>query len=1085
MKNLKFGLLALLGALSSGSGLAQDVPPLSSVSSTGQGSALITPVRGQSPFEIDFAQTPEVAPDNAIILPVRARTSWPTAVPEPNVPVDVAGAAPLSTSRPARIWDQVYYDRNDQGIWSMGESYKALAHKDGFTFIPFLGSKAPQNYPVQFSLSSAILGGQPLEMGDAANLYREGDRVILDRGSVQVWYDMAIHSVEQSFALDVAGSTKDLVLNISVDTQLQPSELADGLTYRNVLGGVDYRHAIVVDGAGKTLELQIIPTTDGLSLTVPGSYLAQAISPVVVDPILSTYQIQTGLGRDQQAPDVAYDLSSNVFAYVQSSAFSATDSDVYIETYDSGNNTWRAGAWTDFTSQNWSNAAVANDNSTNTFLVACLGEDANGLDEIVGATHAASTLNRSPQFLIGDTLGLWENYSVDVAGNSVNTALFKVVWTRRFLSSGDTRIRSTTVVPPLLHSTTVPPSVGSLEAVTNTTGSDDSLPAISQSSGKANNAEWQLVYMRDDGFGNQVIGNVRYANDNTRLSSNANLAFVSGAAVRGLDVSEGLSDLTGANTGGPVYCLAASLFDGSHWSLWTMPLEANIVNTPFTLADREHRPSSDLAAFPAIASLADRFLISYIGTSSTAGGLRNLVTTLDYTPEGFFGVNERRVDVGSILGNAWRSGGAASRFSGGLYTSRYVGIAHKQENATIDIRAVTFTADLPHTPGVQYCTGTSNTTGDHGFITMFGIEDTQSSKTLLASNLPTGQLGYFIVGHGGTGQIMPPGSAGQLCIAGGIIGRYNQSGEYSSTGTSGSFSLSIDPTEMRSNNGNVAATAGSTYNFQAWHRENGGSSNFTNAISMMLQPTPGPIAGMVPIPSGSFDMGSSASTGVPYANGPEQQPVHNVTISQGFWMGSHEVTQAEYSALMGSNPSSFSGVNLPVEQVRWDDAMDYCTALTLQQLVLGNLPSGMEYRLPTEAEWEYACRAGTTTEFNVGPGLFCPDARFSFSQHSLTSCVTSAAPNTVPVGSYPANGFGLFDMHGNVLEWCLDSFSAYSPGALVDPFVTGGSVRVLRGGSWQSSSDTARSAYRLRYLIPGQTNASTGFRIVLAGILIP
>jgi formylglycine-generating enzyme required for sulfatase activity len=155
--------------------------------------------------------------------------------------------------------------------------------------------------------------------------------------------------------------------------------------------------------------------------------------------------------------------------------------------------------------------------------------------------------------------------------------------------------------------------------------------------------------------------------------------------------------------------------------------------------------------------------------------------------------------------------------------------------------------------------------------------------------------------------------------------------------------------------------------------------------------------------------------------------------------------------------------------------------LTVQEMAAGNLPAGYEYRLPTEAEWEYACRAGTTTEFNVGADLFCADARFGYSQHSNSSCGTSS---TIAVGSYSANAFGLYDMHGNVWEWCLDSIASYAPGAVTDPFVTGGSVRVIRGGSWNYDSRYCRSAVRTS-THPGNSWNFIGFRAVLALVLVP
>lgn len=236
---------------------------------------------------------------------------------------------------------------------------------------------------------------------------------------------------------------------------------------------------------------------------------------------------------------------------------------------------------------------------------------------------------------------------------------------------------------------------------------------------------------------------------------------------------------------------------------------------------------------------------------------------------------------------------------------------------------------------------------------------------------------------------------------------------------------------------------------------------------------------MVSIPSGTFLMGSNAASGPPYY-GPIG-PVHEVTLSYCYWMGATEVTQAQYTALMGTNPSQFPGASNPVEQVSWFNAQAYCTALTAQQKALGNVPSGYQYRLPTEAEWEYACRAGTTTEFNVGTALFCNDANFYYSYHSYSSCNASF---TVTVGSYAPNALGLYDMHGNVWEWCLDTYSAYQASAVTDPFITGGYSRVFRGGCYVNTSYFCLSARRNK-MDPTNQSSAIGFRVVLAPILVP
>ena len=263
----------------------------------------------------------------------------------------------------------------------------------------------------------------------------------------------------------------------------------------------------------------------------------------------------------------------------------------------------------------------------------------------------------------------------------------------------------------------------------------------------------------------------------------------------------------------------------------------------------------------------------------------------------------------------------------------------------------------------------------------------------------------------------------------------------------------------------------------------------TNALQITLAAPTGPIPGVTPIPGlaiiqpGTFQMGSNAPSGAPYFG--SIGPVHQVTISKPFWMGTTEVTQAQYQALMGTNPSNFAGANRPVEQVSWFNAQAYSAALTAQQSALGNVPAGYQYRLPTEAEWEYACRAGTTTEFNVGSALFCNQARFFYSYHSSSEC-SGWQSGTVPVGQYPANAWGLHDMHGNVWEWCLDSITDYLAGAVTDPFVTGGPVRVIRGGGWLTDSPYCRSAVRAGGGgTPGDAFDSVGFRVVLGPVILP
>ncbi|MES2216722.1 MAG: formylglycine-generating enzyme family protein [Patescibacteria group bacterium] len=222
---------------------------------------------------------------------------------------------------------------------------------------------------------------------------------------------------------------------------------------------------------------------------------------------------------------------------------------------------------------------------------------------------------------------------------------------------------------------------------------------------------------------------------------------------------------------------------------------------------------------------------------------------------------------------------------------------------------------------------------------------------------------------------------------------------------------------------------------------------------------------------------------------------HTVTLTGGFYIGRYEVTQGEYLALVGSNPSYFTpangysaDLNRPVDSVTWHNATNYCGLLTQQERANGHILSTWQYRLPTEAEWQYSCRAGTTTAFSFGNAIHGGDANFYDNyEYDASSGETYIASPTIPwlnrsttVGSYNPNSWGFFDMHGNVDEWCLDWYGSYPSGSLIDPQgPSSGSSRMLLGGSWGDAGQHTRSAFR-NYNVPTLSASPVGFRIVLA-----
>jgi formylglycine-generating enzyme required for sulfatase activity len=230
---------------------------------------------------------------------------------------------------------------------------------------------------------------------------------------------------------------------------------------------------------------------------------------------------------------------------------------------------------------------------------------------------------------------------------------------------------------------------------------------------------------------------------------------------------------------------------------------------------------------------------------------------------------------------------------------------------------------------------------------------------------------------------------------------------------------------------------------------------------------------MIWVADGNFTMGSPTTETGRGANETE----HNVSLTQGFYLGKYEVTQAQYAVVMSGNTNSLNpspsnwpnNPNRPVEQVSWDDVQIFLTRLNASEQAAGRLPSGWSYVLPTESQWEYACRAGTTTAYSWGTSIATSNANYS----------SSGLSQTTDVGQYAANPWGFFDMHGNVYEWTADRYDATYPtgNPVIDPTgAASGSTRVRRGGSWNNAGTYLRSASR-NFYPPSTRNYNIGFRV--------
>lgn len=237
--------------------------------------------------------------------------------------------------------------------------------------------------------------------------------------------------------------------------------------------------------------------------------------------------------------------------------------------------------------------------------------------------------------------------------------------------------------------------------------------------------------------------------------------------------------------------------------------------------------------------------------------------------------------------------------------------------------------------------------------------------------------------------------------------------------------------------------------------------NTTPSPKSTPRPRRAPKIEMVLVPGGTFLMGSPESE---VGRSKDEGPQHRVTVPS-FYIGKYEVTQAQWRMVMGTDPSQFKGDDRPVENVSWDEATEFCRRLSRL--------TGKTYRLPSEAEWEYTARAGTQTPYAFGPRLL----------PSHANCAGSgSAPQSTRVGAFRPNAFGLYDMHGNVWEWCEDNFHEGYIGAPTD-----GSAwlsdetpeHVVRGGASSSPAIFCRSSYRDKEL-PGTSRQGLGLRVVTA-----
>lgn len=733
-------------------------------------------------------------------------------------------------------------------VWAAGQGWKASFDAAGMTFIPRFGRSAPKNYPTSFTLERVTLGGEPISF-KAAALASTSDKVVLDRGAVREVYHLGLEAIEQTFVFAELKGQGDLVVQVSVETELQVIASADSIRFVDErFGEVHYGRAYAVDATGHKVEIERAWTGSEIVLTVPAAFVAEAALPLTIDPPLGT-RFTNGFGTtdDDSEPDAAWDSATSLYWFSWEDYTSATDRDVFVSSISTSGVQGTTVA-VDLTPTYWATPSIAaNPSRATVFVVASVTTDGPGTSVagIEGRVLSTTTgLFGSSAFVIDQTA--FDCVLPDVGGGRTafgNIADYCVVW-QRTLSPTNSYIQARTVqsngtfLAAALH-------------VTTSSNDDDRAPVISKSRGDELFVGdfWNIAWIRNgnpSGYGTPYYH--RVYRDGTFSGATEKLAYNT-ALARNLDIT--------------------STFDlgvpGTLERPFVVVFERNINNGDiYAVTCAQSGP----LGYDNVSLLEDfdQSLRSSHPSAATDGTSLFLTFQEDY----WLGVDD--TDIYALSGNlAYQQGTASlalserharldfslgvqqhpvvtSCWDGGRMTDDALILWEDTVGATVaTIRMQQFDSNTldgstEQAIGRQYCDANAHADSQDGgrrssFIWATGMASVGSLQTLRCDEMRLNSFAYFIVSTG-TGNVNHPGgSRGRLCLSG-TIGR-RVGGLIPSSGGSGSISVPLDPSFIPTPNGSFAAAPGQTLYFQCWHRDTIGpfaTSNFSNACAITFLP---------------------------------------------------------------------------------------------------------------------------------------------------------------------------------------------------------------------------------------------------------
>lgn len=711
----------------------------------------------------------------------------------------------------------------DGRLWVYGGTYKASFGPEGATYIPAFGSAAPQNFPVTFRLDAVTSSGEALAFDGAAAPTLAGQRVTFERGACAERYDVAHGRVEQSFVFHTLPGAGELVVELDVESALEASETAHGLTFAGALGRVDYSRAVAIDAAGRRLDLATTLVDGEVHLTVPAAFVASAALPLVIDPVLTTWVVNNGASDDFSA-DIAYDADNNRFLVVYERAFSATDHDVWGELFDpsTGAPIANSGAYIDFTGAYWETPRCANNRLASQFLVVATRRGSP--DEVWARTREAENTTQGAQFQVSSGSGAKSNPDVGGDPELAAPTYYCVVWERAFNPFVDHDVHA-----QLVRSTSV--LQGPLVLIDNSGGTFDKWPTISKHDGLApyGTQAWNITWARQFNANDWDIRGAQVRWDGAIQTP----SFELDSTVTDHRYPEVSTSLEPTAYGRPYLVVY------EQWLPNTVEIVAALMSGPtyitaLNLSVAMATPPGLSDILPAVDTDGSHFAVTWSQQYQLGSGDFDMYVCGLYNSGSLLYVSDPKTNL--AFSSTYEGNGRIASLYGSGFTSTWLGAVWTDSAGVGNVEAATYELPVGYGTriGARYCPANPNSTGVAGSIGAEGVGYAGGQALhLSAYQLPQNVFCYFL-GSPVPASTTTPATSGIVCV-GNPLSRFNGPGQVGNTGAAGRVDLDVDTLAIPlPSGGTLALASGTTFHFQAWYRD-GATNNLTDAVAVLFR----------------------------------------------------------------------------------------------------------------------------------------------------------------------------------------------------------------------------------------------------------